>query len=264
MYRILLELSFSACVRVREGRPLSTKSSKSQKSQKSARLRRAVRITLIALALGVVIANAVNQQTIEAHEAPASGTALAALATLDVKGPAASTGYERENFGSAWADVDGNGCDTRNDILARDLTDLTYSTRDKACEVRTGTFDDPYTGQVISFVRGNKTSAAVQIDHVIPLMDAWRKGAQAWDAQTRLRFANDPLNLLASDGSANQSKGARDASAWLPPNNAFRCTYIARQIAVKVTYDLWVTPAEHDAMATVLDGCPSEPLPAAS
>ncbi|MDF2847634.1 MAG: endonuclease [Oerskovia sp.] len=263
MYRILLELSFSACVRVREGRPLSTKST-SPTSRKSARLRRALRITLIALALGIVIANAVNQPTIEATEAPATGTALAALGTLDVKGIAPATGYERENFGSAWADVDGNGCDTRNDILARDLTELTYSTRDKACEVRTGTFDDPYTGETISFVRGNKTSSAVQIDHVIPLMDAWRKGAQSWDDETRRRFANDPLNLLASDGSANQSKGARDASAWLPPNHAFRCTYIARQIAVKVTYELWVTPSEHDAMAAVLGDCPSEPLPTGS
>lgn len=239
---------------------MSTQST-SSKSRRSARLRRALRTILIALALGIVIANAVSQPTIEANEAPATGTALAALETLEVKGVAASTGYERENFGSAWADVDGNGCDTRNDILARDLTDLTYSTRDKACEVRTGTFADPYTGETISFVRGNKTSSAVQIDHVIPLMDAWRKGAQSWDDETRLRFANDPLNLLASDGSANQSKGARDASAWLPPNHAFRCTYIARQIAVKAEYELWVTPSEHEAMATVLDRCPSEPLP---
>ncbi|MHA7133240.1 HNH endonuclease family protein [Oerskovia turbata] len=235
------------------------------KSRKSARLRRTLRILLIALVLGVIVANALSQQ-IEAHEAapPATGTALAALETLEVKGPAAATGYERENFGSAWVDVDANGCDTRNDILARDLADLTYSTRDKACEVRTGTFDDPYTGETIDFTRGNKTSSAVQIDHVIPLKDAWIKGAQSWDEDTRVRFANDPLNLLASDGAANQSKGARDASAWLPPNHAFRCTYIARQIAVKADYGLWVTPSERDAMAAVLDGCPSEPLPARS
>jgi hypothetical protein len=247
--------------RAREGRPLSTTSTGS-KSRKSARLRRTLRILLIALVLGIIVANALNQQTIEAHEAPPPGAALAALDTLEVKGPAAATGYARENFGSAWTDVDGNGCDTRNDILARDLTDLTYSTRDKACEVRTGTFDDPYTGETIDFKRGNKTSSAVQIDHLIPLKDAWIKGAQSWDEETRVRFANDPLNLLASDGSANQSKGARDASAWLPPNHAFRCTYVARQIAVKVDYDLWVTPSERDAMARVLDACPSEPLPA--
>jgi len=242
---------------------LSTQST-SSKSTRGARLRRALRITLIALALVVVVANGVNQQTVEANGAPAPGTALAVLATLEVKGVAASTGYERENFGSAWADVDGNGCDTRNDVLARDLTDLTFSTRDKACEVRTGTFEDPYTGQTIAFTRGNKTSAAVQIDHVVPLLDAWRKGAQSWDDQTRQQFANDPLNLLASDGSANQSKGARDASAWLPPHHAFRCTYVARQIAVKATYELWVTPSERDAMATVLADCPSEPVPAGS
>ena len=229
--------------------------------------RTTLRYVLVALALLIILANVLGEQSAAVDEpgttaAPADGTALAALDELVVKGPAPDTGYERSQFGSAWADVDGNGCDTRNDILARDLTDLTYSTRDEPCQVRTGTFQDPYTGETIDFRRGNATSSAVQIDHVVPLLDAWRKGAQSWDAETRARFANDPLNLLASDGPSNQSKGARDASAWLPPNHAFRCPYVARQIAVKSAYGLAVTPSEAEAMERVLADCPAEPLPA--
>ncbi|MCB7135484.1 HNH endonuclease family protein [Cellulosimicrobium marinum] len=227
--------------------------------------RTALRYALVALALLIVLANVLDDESaaVDAPEpAPVAGTALAALATLEVKGPAADTGYERSEFGSAWVDVDGNGCDTRNDILARDLADLTFSTRDEPCQVRTGTFVDPYTGESIDFRRGNATSSAVQIDHVVALLDAWRKGAQGWDDETRTRFANDPLNLLAADGPANQAKGARDASAWLPPNHAFRCPYVARQIAVKSEYGLAVTPSESEAMAHVLADCPAEPVPA--
>ena len=242
----------------REGRPLSTTSRRVPR-------RSVLRYLLIALAIVIVVANVVNQRSVAADDddpGPAPGTALEALARLEVKGPAADTGYERELFGSAWADVDGNGCDTRNDILARVLTNLTFSTRGEPCEVRTGTFEDPYTGETIDFRRGNRTSMAVQIDHVVALMDAWRKGAQSWDDETRAQFANDPLNLLASDGPSNQAKGARDASAWLPPNHAFRCPYVARQIAVKTAYGLSVAPAESEAMARVLEDCPAEPLPA--
>ncbi|WP_265523674.1 HNH endonuclease family protein [Oerskovia flava] len=225
--------------------------------------RRYLRIALIALAIAIVLANAWNQ-SLEAHESAPPGSALAELETLDVRDAEPRTGYSREGFGRAWADVDDNGCDTRNDILARDLSEVTYTERDETCTISTGVFVDPYTGQEIEFQRGKTTSAAVQIDHVVPLLDAWRKGARSWDENTMALFANDPLNLLASDGSANQSKGARDASEWLPPDETFHCTYVARQIAVKSVYALAVTPAERDAMRTVLDACPSEPLPSAA
>src|SRR5690606_7714551 len=162
--------------RFREGRPLSTTSRRVPR-------RSVLRYVLIALAFAIVVANVVNQQSVAADDAPAPspGGALEALARLEVKGPGPDTGYERALFGPAWADVDGNGCDTRNDLLTRDLTDITYSTRGDVCEVRTGTFQDPYTGETIDFRRGNATSMAVQIDHVVPLLDAWRKGARTWD-----------------------------------------------------------------------------------
>lgn len=189
-------------------------------------------------------------------------TALAAVMTLDVKGRAPKTGYDREEFGPAWADVDHNGCDTRNDILARDLTGETFKPGTHDCVVLTGTLADPYSGATIAFQRGQDTSSAVQIDHVVALSDAWQKGAQQWDEATRRSFANDPLNLLAADGPLNSQKGAGDTATWLPPNGGFRCAYVARQVAVKQVYDVWVTQAERDAMLTVLSTCPQEPLPA--
>ncbi|WP_104081952.1 DUF1524 domain-containing protein [Cryobacterium sp. Y11] len=182
--------------------------------------------------------------------------ARAVLATLPVKGRAPKTGYDREGgFGSAWQDVDQNGCDTRNDILARDLTALVI---DSNCEVQTGTLLGPYTGVTIGFVRGQATSSLVQIDHVIALSNAWQTGAQQLSQEQRVALANDPLNLLAVDGVTNSRKGDGDTATWLPPLTSYRCAYVARQISVKATYALWVTAAEHDAMTRILSDCPDE------
>ncbi|WP_307794476.1 GmrSD restriction endonuclease domain-containing protein [Arthrobacter cavernae] len=182
------------------------------------------------------------------------------LATLQVKGRAPKTGYDRAAFGQAWADVDGNGCDTRNDTLKRDLTAVTF-TSSVPCKVQSGTLADPYTAKSIDFLRGAATSGAVQIDHVVALSDAWQKGAQQLTIEQRTAFANDPLNLQATDGPTNLKKGDGDAATWLPPNKSFRCEYVARQISVKATYTLWVTQAEHDAMAGILGDCSAQLAP---
>ena len=187
------------------------------------------------------------------------GTAAAAVASLRVQGRGPKTGYFRDQFGQAWADVDRNGCDTRNDVLTRDLTAVVYRPGTRDCVVVAGTLADPYTGQTLTFSKDR--AADVQIDHVVALSDAWQKGAAQWSAATRLAFANDPLNLLAADGSANLSKSDADAASWLPPNKPFRCAYVARQIAVKKTYDVSVTSAERDAFVRILQSCPAEPLP---
>jgi hypothetical protein len=198
---------------------------------------------------------------VQAAEA-APGDAATVLAQLPVKGRAPFTGYSREQFGQAWTDTDRNGCDQRNDVLARDLVDETFRPGTNNCIVLTGTLHDPYTGRTIAFRRGAETSDDVQIDHVVALSNAWQTGAQQFDAATRELFANDPLNLLATDGQTNQDKGAGDAATWLPPNRGAWCGYVARQVAVKAKYGLWVTAAERDAIARVLDTCPGEPLPA--
>ncbi|KFF58945.1 calcium-binding protein [Cryobacterium sp. MLB-32] len=183
-------------------------------------------------------------------------TALAVLATIPVKGKAAKTGYERTDmFGSAWIDVDGNGCDTRNDILARDLSPITKS---GTCRVMTGYLVSPYTATAIAFVRGQDTSAFVQIDHLVALSNAWQTGAQQLTQAQRVSLANDPINLLAVDGRSNAQKGDGDTATWLPSNKAIRCNYVARQVSVKATYGLWVTQAEHDAMTRVLGSCSGE------
>ncbi|MFW6188720.1 MAG: GmrSD restriction endonuclease domain-containing protein [Actinomycetota bacterium] len=191
-----------------------------------------------------------------------SSPAGRALAALPVEDAGSGADYDRlEQFGD-WADPDGNGCDTRNDVLARDLTGVVVA--DDGCTVRSGTLEDPYTGTTIPFVRGPATSADVQIDHVVALQNAWITGADRLTQDERADLANDPLNLLAVDGPTNGDKSAADAAEWLPPNEAYRCEYVARQIAVKSRYGLFVTAAEKDAMAGVLAGCPDQGLPPAS
>ncbi|MGI8868152.1 MAG: GmrSD restriction endonuclease domain-containing protein [Mycobacteriales bacterium] len=192
---------------------------------------------------------------------PAATPVLALVSGLAVKGRAPMTGYDREQFGQPWYDEDGNGCDTRNDTLRRDLTAIVIKPDSSGCSVLSGRLADPYTGDTISFQRGRRTSSAVQIDHIVALGDAWQTGAQYWTAEERRAFANDPLELLAVDGSTNESKGDGDTATWLPPNKAFRCSYVARQAAVKATYRLWVTAAEAAAMRRVLAGCPATPVP---
>ena len=178
---------------------------------------------------------------------------------MTVKGRAPKTGYDRSAFGPAWSDTDRNGCDTRNDVLARDLTAVTYTSATRDCVVLSGRLFDPYSGQTLTFTKAD--GDAVHIDHVVALSDAWQKGAQPWPAGKRLAFANDPLNLLAVGGSANSAKSDGDAATWLPPHKPYRCALVARQVAVKAKYGLWVVPAERDAVTRVLGGCPGEPAP---
>jgi hypothetical protein len=181
---------------------------------------------------------------------------LAALEELPVKGRAPKTGYSRDEFGGGWGTA--MGCDTRDRILRRDLTERTYKVGSN-CRVQSGTLNDPYTGDTIDYVRGNGSN--IDIDHVVALGDAWQKGAQQWSAAKRKMFANDPLNLLAVGAAVNRTKGDGDAATWLPPKKGFRCDFVARQIAVKRKYGLWVTSAERDAMAHILAKCPEQRLP---
>lgn len=191
------------------------------------------------------------------NEPGATESAVEALGRLAVREAASHDGYARDEFGSGWASVE--GCDTRNLILQRDLAEVALAS-DK-CTVQSGVLrEDPYTGKTIQFKRGKSTSSAVQIDHVVALSNAWRTGAQDLSKKQRVAFANDSLNLLAADGPANMQKGDSDAAEWLP-RSEYRCRYVARQIAVKTAYKLWVTKAEHDAMDRVLGTCPKQLLP---
>lgn len=219
--------------------------------------RRQVIAILILVVAGVgVWASQITQpeiQTIKTstqRELFGDSNAKAELGKLEVKGRAPKTGYTRKQFGNGWGKI--NGCSVREVILARDLTDEKI---DEKCRVLSGILNDTYTGQTIHFQRGEKSSSKVQIDHVVALSDAWQKGAQQLSSEEREKLANDPLNLLAVDGPANQAKGDGDTATWLPSNNLFRCQYVARQIAVKRRYRLWVTEAEKSAMSSILEKC---------
>lgn len=163
--------------------------------------------------------------------------------------------YDRDEFGSGWKDPDSNGCDARNDMLARDLTELAFREGTNRCVVVTGRLDDPYTASTIHFVRGNETSTLVQIDHIVPLSWAWGYGAWSWSDEKRERFANDPRNLLAVDGPANASKSDSGPGEWMPPNDVYHCAYVKSFLTVVAAYSLSMPSRDKAAIRRELGQC---------
>lgn len=222
---------------------------------------------IIRLVIVLVIAVIGSYKTLQLDEAKYDDSVTAietvnspageVLSTIPIKGRAPKTDYTREQFGGGWERID--DCDMRNYILARDLTQTAFVL--PSCKIASGVLKDPYSGKTILFNRGPDTSDDVQIDHVVALSDAWQKGAQQLTYEQRVALANDPLELLAVEGSLNEQKSDSDAASWLPPNKAYRCSYIARQVAVKKKYSLWVTRSEYDAMANILQTCPGQTIP---
>jgi hypothetical protein len=207
-----------------------------------------------------------------------AATAAATLPAIPVAPAADPGGYERDCgpgegcvFGPSWSDdvnVEGgrNGCDTRNDILARDLQAGQVDGRavpkrleDNNCVVLEGVLNDPFTGQLLHFTK--RRAGAIQVDHVVALAAAWRAGAATWDPGRRRDFANDPRNLILVDGPSNQSKGDSTAEEWLPPNAGYHCEYARIVVTVKAAYQLTVTPAEQASLQSALGRC-QQPAPA--
>jgi len=226
-----------------------------------------LRVLKILIVLSVVMIGAYQSQHLRQVADPTQvavqlppindSPAAVALSKIPIKGRAPKTGYVRAAFSDGWGEL--MNCDVRNYILNRDMTHVSLVPH--TCKVASGTLLDPYTATTILFLRGPNTSDDIQIDHVVALSDAWQKGAQQLTSVERYALANDPLNLLAVQGDANQAKADSDAASWLPPNKAYRCPYVARQIAVKSKYGLWVTRAEYDAIVRVLSDCPTQALP---
>lgn len=197
-------------------------------------------------------------------EPASAGTALATLETLPVSSDMLG-GYDRDLF-AAWIDLDGNGCDAREDALARYMSDAQTS---DGCKVETGTLVDPYNGHTINYVAGG--GGGIDIDHVVALSAGWKTGMANASSTVRDQFSNDPLNLIPTDAGVNRFKGDADAAEWLPSEGdsdsqlrgeaSHDCSYVARQVAVKAKYSLFVTPEEKQAMSTVLSDCPEEKLP---
>ena len=219
--------------------------------------------TLVFAALLIALIAGSSFFTVAQAEDPVTGEARLAvivLETLPVKGRAPKTGYSREAFGPSWADTDYNGCDTRNDMLRRDLVDVVLKPRTRGCVVLEGVLVDPYSGEEIRFIKG-ESSDRIEIDHVVSLSNAWQTGMFQRGPEERRIFATDSLNLLAVQGRLNSQKGDGDAATWLPPRKVYRCEFVARQIAVKAAYRLWLTPAEKQAMLRILRPCPGQTLP---
>ncbi|WP_123023845.1 HNH endonuclease family protein [Mycolicibacterium stellerae] len=229
---------------------------------------------LVLLAMAVMLTVVVAYQTVASAQRAASfvaqADAPAVAAGVDVLAGIAQIpvrirgfDYRRAAFGDAWTDDNPapgghNGCDTRNDILDRDLVDKTYVAISRCPNaVATGTLHDPYTSETINLVRGNQTGAAVQIDHLVPLAYAWDMGARGWTDEMRLRFANDPANLLAVDGDVNQDKGDGEPAVWMPPNRAFWCQYAVQFVAVLRGYELPVDAPSVPVLRDAVETCPT-------
>lgn len=178
----------------------------------------------------------------------------ALLASLPVDDRGTPLRYERDAFGQRWADVDRNGCDQRNDVLARDLV-APVLRGGNSCVVVAGTLNDVYTGTAIRFERGQDTSAAVQIDHVVPLAWAWQHGASAWSEAERQQFANDLANLLAVDGRTNSSKSSSGPGEWLPPAADHSCEYVTRWVFVLDRYELAIGADDRSIIIGTLEDC---------
>lgn len=207
-------------------------------------------------------ANERAPQPVTASPSPATATGL--LDGIPQVPKRKSQGdYRRAAFGDTWTDDQDapgghNGCDTRNDILNRDLVDKTYTSISRCPNaVATGILHDPYTGTDISFTRGNQVGAAVQIDHIVPLAYAWDMGARDWTADVRTRFANDPANLLAVEGKTNQAKSDKEPAKWMPANTAYRCQYVSRFTAVLRTYGLPVDAPSAAVITKAAATCPT-------
>ena len=205
------------------------------------------RIVVFLLSIAIYAPYAISNTTY----AQSYEDSISTLNSLEVKGRAPKTGYSRAQF-PHWSDLDRNGCDARNDILKRDLTEVVFKVGTRDCKVLSGVLLDPFSNKVLTFT---SVKSAVDIDHLVALSNAWQTGAAYFDRNIRSQIANDPLNLLAVDAKLNRQKGDGDAATWLPPNKAFRCEYVSRQVSVKAKYSLWVTPPEKDAILRVLSNC---------
>jgi hypothetical protein len=169
--------------------------------------------------------------------------------------PEQRDGYSRDLF-KHWIDADGDGCDTRHEVLiAESLTPVSVGS---GCALSGGSWTSLYDGMTSS------DPSRFDIDHMVPLAEAWDSGASTWSAERRMRFANDlgvSWALLAVSASSNRSKGDRDPADWLPPSAGALCPYLSDWIAVKVRWQLSIDVREHAALLAEIQSCPSATMP---
>lgn len=225
-------------------------------------------LALVVFAVAATVGACTAKAPIALHDLPEQTDA--SIQTMLDHVPTVATrpnpaGYERDCgrghgcvFGPAWTDdhhgTGGhNGCDTRNDILAKQLTEVVFRPGSKQCVVTSGVLRDPYTGALIHFTKAD--ASAVQIDHIFPLSLAWDMGANNWSKERRVDFANDQENLLAVDGPTNMSKGDSGPAEWLPINARYRCTYVKRFLELALGYQLPITRADAASVRVTATHC---------
>jgi len=201
-----------------------------------------VSVATMALALGFVSPALATPQNI-----PTLTEARAHLAALTVRAEGAMTGYSRDKF-PHWITPSGTTCNTRESVLKRDGTNVVT---DSSCAATSGRWYSPYDGATWT------AASDVDIDHIVPLAEAWRSGASSWAQSRRQTFANDTNNpqLIAVTDNVNQAKGDQDPASWSPPLQSYRCTYAKMWVRTKDNYDLTVQQSEKDALTAMLGTC---------
>ncbi|WP_371538546.1 HNH endonuclease family protein [Streptomyces sp. NBC_00466] len=206
------------------------------------------RIAVLTATAGITLAGLVTAPSAQAAlPTPVSAaTARTYLSSLTVAAEGSSDGYSRDKF-PHWITQSG-ACDTREVVLKRDGTNVVQSS---TCAATSGSWYSEYDGATWT------ASSDVDIDHMVPLAEAWRSGASSWTTAQRQAYANDLTRpqLIAVTDNVNQSKGDKDPAKWLPPRAAYKCTYVRAWVEVKHYYKLTVDPAEKTALQGVLNGC---------
>ncbi|MEU0966949.1 HNH endonuclease family protein [Streptomyces sp. NPDC005917] len=206
------------------------------------------RVSILAALIGLIASAALfnSPSASAALPTPVSGaTARSYLASLTVA-TENRTGYSRSLF-PTWNTISGT-CNTREYILKRDGSNVVT---DSACAATSGSWYSPYDGATWT------AASDVDIDHLVPLAEAWDSGAGKWTTAQRQAFANDITRpqLLAVTDNVNQSKSDQDPATWMPPLTSYRCTYVRAWVQVKYYYNLSVDSAEKSALTSYLSGC---------
>ncbi|MGY0231223.1 HNH endonuclease family protein [Longispora urticae] len=211
-------------------------------------LTRGIALLVTAALLGACVQPATGTSSDKpSSNTPGKGaTAKTQLAALKTAASRSMAGYSREKF-PHWR-AQGGGCDTREFVLKREGTSVKT---DSACKVTGGSWTSPYDDA--------KHTVAIEmdIDHMVPLANAWRSGANDWTNEKRGDFANDldRPQLFAVTASVNRAKGDQDPSTWKPPSRSYWCSYAESWINVKSHWQLTVTEAERTALTDMLGTC---------
>ncbi len=159
--------------------------------------------------------------------------------------------YSRDSLPTDWKDLDGNGCNTREDILKKYTSE--YTGRFDGCKIKSGKFYDYYNGKFLRYDKSVDTGGGIQIDHIVAIGNAWISGGYKWGKDEWISYINDEEVLIPTSSKTNREKSDKDITEWKPANNSYLCTYAEKQVEIKDKYKLTVTEKEKAELKSILN-----------